>query len=89
MSTIQERYRARPMAANSTYTLPQGINAIGGFIATADGVINVYDEKNVNVVVNLPVTSGVYYPLPIYLGMSGSNSRVVLSSNAAGTILTS
>jgi hypothetical protein len=85
MATVRERYSPKPMSANSTYKIPQGISSIGGFLCTVSGTLNVYNDSNINIVVNLAVTAGTYYPLPFLIGMNG-NGSVVLSGGAAGTL---
>jgi len=80
---FQEQYSPKAMAANSSYvTLAQ---AMGGFICTVSGTLNVTGADGVAKLTNLPVTAGVYHPIPLYLGPAGGT--IALSGGAAGTVL--
>lgn len=86
MAAVSERYVPHLMAANSTFNIPQGKDAIGGFLCTATGVLDAYLDDGVTKFINaLAVTAGIYYPIPAYVGPAGQ-AKVVLSSSAAGTI---
>lgn len=80
---IYERYHAVAMTANSTAVIPG--DSIYGFIAVAAGTLSVLRNTGTSVLNSFPVTAGVYYPLPIYLGPTGGS--VVLGGGAAGTLL--
>ncbi len=86
MAAVSERYVPHLMAANATFTVPQGKDAIGGFLCTVGGVLNAYVDDGTTKFINaLAVTAGIYYPIPAYVGPSGQ-AKVVLSGGAAGTI---
>lgn len=80
---VRERYLATPVGANGTAVLNG--EGLGGFLCTVSGTINVTNADGVPIVVNLPVTAGIYYPLPFQFGGAGSGS-LVCSGGAAGTV---
>jgi len=81
---VNERYQPVIMAANTTQVVYN--QSIGGFLCTVTGVLNVTAGPSATSVVSaLPVTAGIYYPLPLILGPQGGT--VVLSGGAAGTLL--
>ena len=83
MTAVQERYVPEIMPANSTVKVVG--QAIGGFICTVDGTLDVLNYAGTALLDDLPVVAGIYYPLPIYLGPNGGS--VVLAGGAAGTLL--
>lgn len=82
---IEERYKPIVIGANATYRLPDGTQAIAGFLCVTAGAITVVNQKGVTVVNGLPVTAGIYYPIPFYLE-TGSGGSVTTSGGASGTI---
>lgn len=82
--SIKERYTPIKIAANGTATLTG--DQIAGFLCTVSGTLNATDFNGTNFISALPVTAGVYYPLPFYLGGYGGLATVVLSGGAAGTL---
>ena len=85
MSQIQERYRPRVMAANSTLVLPASAD-IGGFLAKTDGTITVVDSNGDTVLNAVPVSAGIYTPCPFLLSGGGADSSVTLAGGASGTL---
>lgn len=82
---VKEQYSPQPISANGTYVIPSGVRSLGGFLCTVTGSLTVTNNTGTVIVSSLPVTAGVYYPLPFFLGEGGSGS-VVLSGGAAGTL---
>lgn len=82
MSIVQERFKAAAMAANSTATLTG--RELGGFLATVAGTLDVDDVDGTAIVDALPVTAGIFYPLPMLINKPGAT--VTLSGGAAGTL---
>lgn len=82
---IEERYKPVVIGANTTYKLPDGVQAIAGFLCVTAGTITVVNQKGVAVVNGLPVTAGIYYPMPFYLE-NGSGGSVTTSGGASGTL---
>lgn len=80
-TTVQERYSPVVVAADSTTVIEQ--QSIGGFICTGDGTVSVLDYYGKYLVNALPVTAGIYYPIPIYLGEYGGSFVTV---GATGTL---
>ena len=80
---VRERFRPQPMAANSSYTI-RGVN-IGGFLATVAGTLTVTDPSGTVLVNAVPVTAGVYTPLP-FVFSTGEGAVVSLAGGAAGTL---
>ena len=85
MSQIQERYRPVVIAADATVTLPATAN-IGGFLAADSGTITVIDSLGVTVIAGVPVTSGIYTPMPFKLAGGGIPIVVTLAGGASGTL---
>lgn len=85
-TTVKERYTPVAIGANASVTFDS--QSMGGFLAITDGTITVYRKRpqgGDEVIVNtLPVTGGIYYPIPIYLNQNGG--RVVLASGASGVL---
>ncbi len=89
---VRESGRAIPMTANSTVVL--GGNHLYGFLAKVSGTITV-TLKNGNtgtivsevVVDAVPVTAGVYTPIPITFPSSPEGCTVTLGGGATGTLI--
>lgn len=82
-SHIRERYPAKMVEANTdTPILNQ---SIGGFICTADGTISITNSRGETVLSSFPVTAGVYYPIPIFVGFP--NAVFTTAGGAAGSLL--
>jgi len=83
---IKERYSPVVMGANSTASV-NGVQ-LGGFVALTSGTITVTrnnDDGTTTVIINaVPVTAGVYLPLPFFLGSHGGT--VTLAGGASGTL---
>lgn len=86
MSTIKERYSPIVLAANGSATLTGSM--VGGFLCITSGTITITgltDAGASRTIVNaLPVTAGVYYPIPFYIGEKGGT--VTLAGGASGTL---
>lgn len=88
MGHVRESFTPHPMDADTTLTVPA--QAIGGFLAKTSGAISVAMKDanfaDVIVVDEIPVTAGIYTPLP-FNTTSGTNEIVVtLSGGASGTL---
>lgn len=84
-NVIRERYRPQPMAANSTYRIlgPQ----MGGFLTKTTGTITIVDVvTSVTLVDAVPLTAGVYTPIPISFG-GNDGATVTLAGGASGTLM--
>lgn len=87
MTIVQERYNPIVVAANSTVTIYG--NNVGGFLCTATGTItlvaNAAEGKVQTTLLSaFPVTVGIYYPLPFYLGSKGGTFTT--ASSGAGVL---
>lgn len=82
MSAIQERYSPIVLGANGT--APITGSAVGGFLCTATGTITITRTVGGDLITAMPVTAGVYYPIPFYIGATGGT--VTLATNAAGVL---
>lgn len=87
MSVIQERYN--PVVVGSNSSVPIHGNNVGGFLCVTSGTVslvtNPADGKEATTLfTGLPVTAGVYYPIPFYLGRNGG---VFTSASGAGGCL--
>jgi hypothetical protein len=83
MSTVQERYSGKVVAANSTTILKS--SAIAGFLCKTGGTFSVVGATSVTIVDAHPVTAGVYYPVPLYL--EGEGGTFTTAGGASGTLL--
>lgn len=82
---IQELYKPTPMAANSSYNIPDSVQAIACFLCVTSGTITVVDQAGVTIINAMPVTAGVYHPMPFYLG-SGISGTVTTAGGASGVV---
>lgn len=87
MPTIKERYNPIVMTANATVQITDA--QVAGFLCTVSGFLSVSrltaDSALAGLIVNtLPVTAGVYYPMPFFLGANGGSATC--SGGAAGTL---
>jgi hypothetical protein len=81
---VRERFRPQVMAANAAFKIC-GPN-IGGFLAKTAGTITVTDDVTGGVIVDtLPVTAGVFTPLP-FVFTSSEGATVQLAGGASGTL---
>jgi len=81
--SVREYYDAIPMAADSTLTRTDGIR-VAGFLAKTAGTITVATvTPSVTIVDAVPVTAGVYTPMPFNLG---KGFVVTLAGGASGTL---
>lgn len=85
MSTVQERYRPMLMAANATAVVKG--EQVAGFLCKTTGTISVTTNGGILTVDAVPVTAGIYTPLPFFLGINGGT--VTLASGASGTLAVS
>lgn len=84
---VRERFNPVPLGVNGTYTV-NGQN-LGGFLAKVSGTITVASTAAdgltaVTLVDAVPVTAGVYTPIPIEFPYRGGT--VTLAGGAAGTL---
>lgn len=83
MTAVRERYRPQPIAANGTYRVRGG--QIGGFLGITAGTLTLTDENGTVLVAAVPVTAGVYLPLPFLLA-TAEGGTVSLAGGASGTL---
>lgn len=88
MGYVRERFNPIPMAANANYNVT-GMH-IGGFLAKTSGTITVVSKNaqgtaDVTLVDAVPVTAGIYTPLPMIFPAVGAT--VTLAGGASGTLL--
>ena len=84
---VRERFNPVPMAANTAYEV-KGLQ-IAGFLPTVSGTLTVAGKAAdgltaVTFVNAVPVTAGVYVPLPCSFTVPGTT--VTLAGGAAGTL---
>jgi hypothetical protein len=85
---VRERFSPKPMAADSTLNISGQV--LGGFLAKTSGTISIVSTdatglSNVTLVDAIPVTAGVYTPIPIMVPATGYT--VTLAGGASGTLL--
>lgn len=71
------------MAIDSNFTI-RGPN-VGGFLATVSGTLTLTDPDGTVLVNAVPVTAGVYTPLP-FVFSTAQGAIVQLGGGAAGTL---
>lgn len=85
---VRERFTPKPLGVNATIEIP-GLY-LGGFLAKISGTISVVAKNSLGtgtttVVDAVPVTAGVYTPIPLVLESPGYT--VTLGGGASGTLL--
>ncbi len=85
---VRERFNPVPMAANATYNVPG--HAIWSFLAATSGAITIsaVEARGTTVVTYVdavPVTAGVYLPIPLEFP-TAAGGTVTLASGASGTL---
>ena len=81
---IDEQYHPQPISDGEAYDLPFG-KSVAGFLCTTDGTLTIYDGRGSLVVNTLPVTAGVYHPIPFFLA-TGQLGRIEADNGASGVI---
>lgn len=88
MTLVRERFRPKLMAADATQEVKGP--SLGGFLCKTTGTITVsYIDaagSTIKMVDAVPVTAGVYTPIPI-LSPNKVGYTVVLASGASGTLM--
>lgn len=87
MSNYKERYAPVLIAANASFTL--ATNSVGGFLCKTAGTISVTRTNQLTGASELiidahPVSAGLYYPLPFFLGSAGG--VFTAAGGASGTL---
>jgi hypothetical protein len=88
MSFVRERFNPRPLGVNAVAAIT-GIY-LGGFLAKTSGTISIVTKdstglNDVTIVDAVPVTAGVYTPIPIVVQTPGYT--VTLADGASGTLM--
>lgn len=84
MSTVvREQFRPVSMVADASYE--SGGRSIGGFLAKTSGTITIIDLNGDTIVDAIPVTAGVYTPIPFFIG-EAPGFTVTLGGGASGTL---
>ena len=84
MATVQEIYNPVVVGVNTTVKLTQ--HQLGGFLALTGGTLTVVNQAGVTILNAVPVTAGVYLPIPFSLGPSGDAASVTSAGGASGTL---
>jgi hypothetical protein len=84
---IQERYAPLVVGVNATVTINN--QAVAGFVCQTAGTVTltsaaVDGAPAVTILSAFPVTAGVYYPLPFFLGKNGGTFTT--AGGASGTL---
>ncbi len=80
---IEEAHSAHPMAVNAS--VPLNGDKVYGFLCVTAGTLTITRLNGVDALTAFPVSAGVYYPIPIYLGSVGGTAT--LAGGASGTLL--
>ncbi len=83
----QERYQ--PILVGVDATVPINSDSVGGFLCKTAGTITVtkvneLSGANVTIINAHPVSAGIYYPLPFFLGSNGGTFTA--AGGASGTL---
>jgi hypothetical protein len=81
VSKFQEAYLGQPIGVNGSFS-PGSF--IAGFLAVTSGTLTLRDNQGVIEINAVPVTAGVYTPMPFMTG--GPGSSVELAGGASGTL---
>ncbi len=85
---VRERFSPKPMAADTSLVINGPY--LGGFLAKVSGTISVVAKdtlgtSDVTLVDAVPVTAGIYTPIPIVVPATGYT--VTLAGGASGTLM--
>lgn len=80
---VRERFRPVPMAADTSTETPG--TAIGGFLAKTSGTITMTDADGTVLVDAVPVTAGIFTPLP-FIFKTSAGGEITLGGGASGTL---
>lgn len=91
---MQERYHPFVVGVNTTVSLADSTEQIAGFLAKTAGTLTVVNNRGVTIVDAVPVTAGVYLPLPFILRGNGGGAgalnlnrpTVTTAGGASGTL---
>jgi len=88
MTQVRERFSPKPMAANAVLTITGPY--LGGFLCKTSGTITIVSKDaggtiDVTLVDAVPVTAGIYTPIPIVVPATGYT--VTLAGGASGTLM--
>ena len=82
MSNVRENFRAQPMGINASVKI--GGSSFGGFLAKTAGTITLTDADGTILVDAVPLTAGIYTPLPFRFNTS-AGATILLGGGASGT----
>lgn len=86
MAAYQERYS--PVVVGVDSSVPLTGSAVGGFLCKTAGTITITEndeQGGTRIIVNaVPVTAGIYTPIPFYLSPYGGT--VTTAGGASGTL---
>ena len=80
---VQERYTPQLLGVNATYAIRGA--SLGGFLAKTSGTLTIVTSSGATLVDAVPVTGGIYLPLPFALP-SSEGAVVTLGGGASGTL---
>lgn len=78
------REQYTPILVGLNATVPFAAAATGGFLAKTAGTISITNSSGVLIVDTHPVSAGVYYPLPFFVGINGGTFTA--AGGASGTL---
>jgi len=89
---VSERYSPVPVGVNTTVSSPN-TNAVGGFLCVTSGTISLSNlntlqgvQQYMTIFTSLPVTAGVYYPIPFQTNGGYSFTTAGGASGVLGVI---
>lgn len=85
MSTVKELFHPTPMGVNASAVVGGG--NIGGFLAKTSGNISVTSQQGTVYIDAVPVTAGIYTPIPMIFPRPGGGT-ILLAGGASGTLFT-
>lgn len=80
---VQERYTPQLLGVNASYAIRGA--SLGGFLAKTSGTLTIVTSQGATLVDAVPVTAGIYTPLPFALP-SSEGATLTLGGGASGTL---
>lgn len=81
---VKETYRATAVGVNSTTRFTA--EAVGGFLALTTGTLSISDNAGNAIVAAVPVTAGLYTPMPFFVSYNGGS--ITTAGGASGYLAT-
>lgn len=81
MAMVKETFQPRVVGVNTTVTIPT--STLGGFLAKTSGFVTVRNGRGAVLINAVPVTLGVFTPMPFAVGVDATFQT---TGGASGTL---